>query len=158
VCLLFFNLVADQEYPGPAYQGRNDYREIANPGFIPVPQFNPYAMMYQQQPKFSNGWSYFYGYPSLINPEAAPSQRQFDGDDEEFIEEEFDSEIEVGKQAAPAANVCGRGPTTFPTRRSSASERISAGPGATARKGAWPFMVSFIHLNLNRSLQSSITR
>ncbi len=123
-----------------------------------MPQFNPYAMMYQQQPKFSNGWSYFSGYPGLINPAATPSQRQFDEDYEEFIEEEFNSEIDVEKQAAPATNVCGRGPTTFPTRRSSASERIAAGPGSAARKGAWPFMVSFIHLKLNRSLQSSITR
>jgi hypothetical protein len=140
----FLNSVADQEYPGSTYQGRNDYGEIANPGFIPVPQFNPYAMMYQQQPKFSNGWSYFSGYPGLINPAAAPSQRQFDEDYEE-LEEEFNSEIDVEKQAAPATNVCGRGPTTFPTRRSSASERISAGPESNARKGAWPFMVSCVH-------------
>ena len=78
-----FNSVSDQEYSGP-YQGKNLNSELAYPGFIPVPQFNPYAAQ-QQHPKFyNNGWSYFFGYPSLINPAAAPSQRQFDGDEETF--------------------------------------------------------------------------
>jgi len=49
------------DYAGVGYapfnQGRG-YGEIADPGFIPVPAFNPYTMV-QQQPMFYNGWSYF---------------------------------------------------------------------------------------------------
>ena len=149
----FFNSVADQEYPGSTYQGRNDHGEIANPGFIPVTQFNPYAMMYQQQPKFSNGWSYFFGYPSLINPAAAPSRRQFDEDDEEFKQ---DFKDEVVKQGAPTpVPACGTGPSIFPTTKQLlASERVTGVGAIKAKKGAWPFMVS---LNFDDRSSSSAT-
>jgi hypothetical protein len=48
-----------------------------------------------------------------------------------------------GRQSAPA---CGKGPTTFPTTRELASERL-ANPGA-AKKGSWPFLVNLISLLL----------
>ena len=72
------------------------YGQIVDPGFVPLPAFNPYGMFY-------GGWSHF------------------------------------GRQVAP---VCGKGPTTFPTTRELAiSERIAG--GTAAKKGAWPFLVSW---------------
>jgi hypothetical protein len=154
-----FNSVSDQEYSGP-YQGKNLNSElIANPGFIPVPpQFNPYAMMYQQQPKFSNGWSYFFGYPdSLINPAAAPSQRQFDEDDEEFKQDFKDEVVKQGANPTPVP-ACGTGPSIFPTTKQLlASERVTGVGAIKAKKGAWPFMVSLNFENRSSSSATLIT-
>jgi hypothetical protein len=130
-----FYSVSDQEYSGP-YQGKNLNSElIANPGFIPVPpQFNPYAMMYQQQPKFSNGWSYFYGYP-MTSLQVVPSSRQ-------SAAQHWRHQQISGKQAIP----CGRGPPTMPAKRSLLNERIAS--GTDARKNIWPFMVRFNYISI----------
>ncbi len=74
------------------------YGEIVDPGFVPLPAFQPYGLV-QPQPMFYSGWYNF------------------------------------GRQAV----ACGKGPTTFPTSRALASERIAG--GTAAKKGAWPFMV-----------------
>ena len=160
VCIIF-NSVADQDVA--PYQVKDVYSEVADPEYVPVPpQFNPYSMVFQQQTRNSNGWSYFYGYPSLVAPAlpaATSSRRQFEEDEGE-LEEDL-SEIQLEKQGAPApgpapapAAQCGRGPSAVPATRTSIAGRISYlsayAASATAKKGAWPFIVSFIHLNLNR--------
>ena len=149
VCIIS---VADQDVA--PYQEKDVYSEVADPEYVPVqPQFNPYPMVFQQHTRNSNGWSYFYGYPSLVAPAVpadAPSVRQSE-DFEGELEEDF-SEVQLEKQGTGAAQ-CGRGPATVPAVRKPISGRISY-PGAyattaIARKGAWPFIVSFIHLYLN---------
>jgi hypothetical protein len=152
VCIIS---VADQDVA--PYQEKDVYSEVADPEYVPVqPQFNPYQMVFQQHTRNSNGWSYFYGYPSLVAPAvpaADPSVRQSE-DYEGELEEDL-SEIQLEKQApapAPAPATCGRGPAAMPATRTSIAGRISYPDTYTtsaAKKGAWPFIVSFIHLNLN---------
>ncbi|EFX78324.1 hypothetical protein DAPPUDRAFT_320585 [Daphnia pulex] len=49
------------------FQGKNWYGQIANPGFIPLPSFNPYyPMAYGQQQQQLSGWPYPSGYPSRL--------------------------------------------------------------------------------------------
>jgi hypothetical protein len=110
----------------PFYQGKN-YEEIADPGFIPVPSFNPHAIF--QQPTIYKGWSYFSGQPSLTTPVATTSSRQF--------------AKHWRHPAVKQAIQCGRGPATMPKSRSSISERIAG--GTDTKKNIWPFMViSFV--------------
>ena len=102
----------------PFYHGKTLYGQIANPALVPVPSFHPYPMAYRQQQQDSNGWSYSFSYPSVIDS--------------------FDKQ--GGATPAPVIQ-CGKGPTALPTR-SSIGQRV-AGDGATAAKAnAWPFVVS----------------
>ena len=157
---MFVISVADQDVA--PYQEKDVYSEVADPEYVPVPpQFNPYQMVFQQHTRNSNGWSYFYGYPSLVAPAppaAAPSVRQFEEDEGELKEDFIISEVQLEKRRnyyvkRSGAAQCGRGPPTVPAVRKPISGRISYPDTYTtsaAKKGAWPFMVSFIHLDLNR--------
>ncbi len=101
----------------PSYQGKTLYGQITSPGFVPVPSFNPYpAVVYRQQQQEPSGWSYSYEYPNPITVGDLLSVKQ-----------------------TPAASVCGTGPA-MPATRELTSERIAG--GISAKKGAWPFMVS----------------
>jgi hypothetical protein len=80
--------------------------------------------MYRQQP---SGWPFPYGYPGLVSP----SQRQFDAEYEEYLNEQL-----TLKQAPK----CGSGPNVMPTSRALATERVAG--GADTKKNAWPFIVS----------------
>jgi hypothetical protein len=77
------NSVDGSGYDVP-FQRKNWHGQIANPGFIPVPSFNPYPMMFHQQ-QLPSGWPYPFAYPSSLNPAGVPSNKQFDG---EYGEEE----------------------------------------------------------------------
>jgi hypothetical protein len=90
-------------------------------------------------------------------PAAAPSVRQFEEDEGELKEDFIISEVQLEKRRnyyvkRSGAAQCGRGPPTVPAVRKPISGRISYPDTYTtsaAKKGAWPFIVSFIHLNLN---------
>ncbi|XP_046457506.1 chymotrypsinogen A-like [Daphnia pulex] len=99
-------------YASP-FQGKNWYGQIANPGFIPVPSFNPYPMMFRQQQQPS-GWPYPSGYLSRLEEEP----------------------IDVKQVAA----TCGGGPATMPKTGGLASGRVYG--AIVAKKGAWPFIVA----------------
>jgi hypothetical protein len=49
-----------------SYQDKTLYGQTTNPGFIPVPSFNPYPELYQQQEQQPSGWSYSYKYPNPL--------------------------------------------------------------------------------------------
>jgi hypothetical protein len=101
----------------PSYQGKTLYGQITNPGFVPLPSFNPYyPAMYRQQEQTPNGFVYSYGYPTPLALEDLLPVRQTE------------------------APTCGAGPTAMPTRRELTSERIAG--GTSAKKNAWPFIVS----------------
>ncbi|EFX78155.1 hypothetical protein DAPPUDRAFT_105418 [Daphnia pulex] len=100
----------------PSYQGKTLYGQITNPGFVPLPSFNPYyPMAYRQQEQTPNGFVYSYGYPTPLALEDVLPVRQ------------------------TTAPVCGAGPA-MPATRALSNERISG--GTSAKKGAWPFMVA----------------
>ncbi|EFX78394.1 hypothetical protein DAPPUDRAFT_105310 [Daphnia pulex] len=121
--------VADVGY-APSYHGKTLYGQIASPGFVPLPSFNPHpGMAYRQQQQDPNGWSYSFGYPNLIPPADVSPIRQ------------VVAPPTTTTTPAPAIQ-CGKGPTTLPASRSFISERI-LGSGVTAAKAnAWPFMVA----------------
>jgi hypothetical protein len=102
-----------------SYQDKTLYGQITNPGFFPVPSFNPYLELYHQQEQLPSGWFYSYEYPNLITV----------GD-----------LFSVKKTTAP---VCGAGPATMTATRALASKRIIG--GTSAKKNAWPFMVCLFH-------------
>jgi hypothetical protein len=93
------------------------YGNIAKLGFIPMSSsFNPYyAMMYgqQQQPMMLNAAAFNVG--------------------EQGVKQSITT-------TTPPAIQCGRGPATMPAARSPINERIIE--GVSAKKNAWPFMVS----------------
>jgi hypothetical protein len=99
----------------PSYQGKTLYGQIVDPRFVPLPSFNPYPMTYRHQEQTPNGWIYSYGYPTPLALEDVLPVRQ-----------------------SPATQ-CGIGPA-MPATRALTSERIAG--GISAKKGAWPFMVS----------------
>ncbi|XP_046457643.1 transmembrane protease serine 11D-like [Daphnia pulex] len=101
----------------PSYQGKTLYGQITNPGFVPLPSFNPYyPAMYRQQEQTPNGFVYSYGYPTPLALEDLLPVRQTE------------------------APTCGAGPTAMPATRALTSERIAG--GTSAKKNAWPFMVA----------------
>jgi hypothetical protein len=102
-----------------SYQDKTLYGQITNPGFFPVPSFNPYLELYHQQEQLPSGWFYSYEYPNLITV----------GD-----------LFSVKKTTAP---VCGAGPANMTATRELASERIIG--GTSAKANAWPFMVCLFH-------------
>ncbi|EFX78123.1 hypothetical protein DAPPUDRAFT_246444 [Daphnia pulex] len=104
------------------FQGKNWYGQIANPGFITVPSFNPYPMMFRQQRP--SGWPYPFAYPSSLNPAGVPSNKQFDG--------EYGGEEAIDDKQATAT--CGTGPTVIPTPRGLISERLVG--AAQCQKGS----------------------
>jgi hypothetical protein len=124
------NSVDGSGYDVP-FQRKNWHGQIANPGFIPVPSFNPYPMMFHQQ-QLPSGWPYPFAYPSSLNPAGVPSIKQFDG---EYGQEEETIDV---KQAAGIT--CGTGPATMPKTGGLASERVTGGTNSIPR--AWPFMVT----------------
>ncbi|EFX78192.1 hypothetical protein DAPPUDRAFT_105472 [Daphnia pulex] len=100
----------------PSYQGKTLYGQITNPGFVPLPSFNPYyPAMYRQQEETPNGWSYSYEYPNPLTV----------GD-------------LIKQTPAAAAPTCGAGPVM--PARALTSERIAG--GVSAKKNAWSFIVS----------------
>jgi hypothetical protein len=113
--IYYLNSVAGVGY-APSYQGKTLYGQITNPGFVLLPSFNPYyPMAYRQQEQTPNGWIYSYGYPTPLALEDVLPVRQ------------------------TTTPVCGAGPA-MPDKRALSNERISG--GTSAKKGAWPFMVS----------------
>jgi hypothetical protein len=103
----------------PSYYGKTLYGQIVNPGFVPLPSFNPYPMAYRQQQQDPNGWSYSFGHPSPIAFEDAW----------------------FSKQEVAASTQCGKGPTALP-KRSFIGQRVFGLGTTEAKANAWPFMVS----------------
>ena len=186
-CNEFKISVKGSEYAAPI-QRKNVYGEPANPGFVPLPTFNPYAMMYQQpQQMLYNGWSYFYGHPGRSNSEGVPSTRQLDDEEGKgFSGKQTVQQLQIAAGttttttpktttttkptttttiSTPRLIQCGRGPIKFPDHdhhhRKSISQRISLSAAAnpdvvvTAKKNAWPFMVSLLISFLSRCLLST---
>jgi hypothetical protein len=112
--IYYLNSVAGVGY-APSYQGKTLYGQIVDPRFVPLPSFNPYPMTYRHQEQTPNGWIYSYGYPTPLALEDVLPVRQ-----------------------SPATQ-CGIGPA-MPATRALTSERIAG--GTSAKKNAWPFMVS----------------
>ena len=122
---------------------KKNYAALAYPGFL-------------SQTKNSNGWSYFFGYPSLGNVAGVPTNKQLDAEDEQ-PEVKQSGVVQVAPApvpaAAPAAPAqapvpsppiqCGRGPAAFPKSFPLISARVDPpGPAVTeAKKGVWPFIV-----------------
>ncbi|XP_046458167.1 chymotrypsinogen A-like [Daphnia pulex] len=114
-----FDSVAGVGY-APSYQGKTLYGQITNPGFVPLPSFNPYyPAMYRQQKQTPNGFVYSYGYP---NPLA------------------LEDVLPVRQAATAAAPACGTGPAVMPTSRELINQRVVG--GIDAKKNAWPFLVA----------------
>ena len=136
-CILFYSV--DGASNAPAYQGETLSDHIANPGFEPLPSFNPHPMMYRHQQQQPNGWSYSFGHPSPITLADFVSGRQLSEVDEEQDAKQvgLNQDVSASTKATPA---CGLGPTTFPATRAMISERLAG--GTDAKKNAWPFMVS----------------
>jgi hypothetical protein len=97
----------------PSYQGL--YDQIDDPRFVLLPSFYPVPMTYRQQEETPNGWIYSYGYSTPLRLEDVLPVRQ-----------------------SPATQ-CGTGPV-MPATRALTSERIAG--GTSAKKNAWPFIVS----------------
>ena len=124
---------------------KKNYAEFAYPGFL-------------SQTKNSDGWSYFFGYPSLANVAGVPTNKQLDAEDEQLAVKQSGT-VQVAPApvpvpaAAPAAPAqapvpsptiqCGRGPAAFPKSFPLISARVDPpGPAVTeAKKGVWPFIV-----------------
>jgi hypothetical protein len=113
----------------PSYHGKSLYGQIVNPGFVPLPSFNPQPMAYRQQQQEPSGWSYSFGHPSPI-----------------AFEDAWFSKQEV---AASTITQCGKGPTTLP-KWSFIGQRVIGLDTTVAKANAWPFLVSWLIDNLNR--------
>ncbi len=113
---------------------KKNYAEFAYPGFL-------------SQMKNSNGWSYFFGYPSLANVAGVPTNKQFDADDEQpAVKQSGTVQVAPAPAAAPVPAPpiqCGRGPAAFPKSFPLISERVAptSAPVIAAKKGVWPFIV-----------------
>nr|CAH0106837.1 unnamed protein product [Daphnia galeata] len=133
---------------------KNNNAAFAYPGFL-------------SQMKNSNGWSYFFGYPSLANVAGVLTNKQFDAEDEQPAVKQSGT-VQVAPATAPApaptpaaapvpapaapaqAPVpsppiqCGRGPAAFPKSFPLISERVAptSAPVIAAKKGVWPFIVT----------------
>ncbi|XP_046457601.1 chymotrypsinogen A-like isoform X2 [Daphnia pulex] len=113
--------------------------QMVYPGPVPLPTFNPYSTIYQQQPMFYNGWPTLNGLPSLT---AGYSMRQ-------GVQPTTTTTTTTPAPApAPAPAIkCGRGPTRFPEHhphRSLINERNR--DETNAKKNSWPFMVFVLPL------------
>ena len=119
---------------------KNNYAAFAYPGFL-------------SQTKNSDGWSYFFGYPSLASVAGVPTNKQLDAEDEQPALRQSGT-VQIAPAAAPVpvphqAPVpappiqCGRGPAAFPKSFPLISERILPTSAAVteAKKGVWPFIV-----------------
>ncbi|EFX78390.1 hypothetical protein DAPPUDRAFT_246337 [Daphnia pulex] len=127
--------IADVGY-APSYHGKSWNGQIADPGFVPLPSFNPYpGMAFRQQQQDPNGWSYSFGYPNLISPADVSSSKQGGG-------------ATTTTTPAPAIQ-CGKGPTTLPASRSFIGEKILGSGVTTAKANAWPFMVALRKYTVN---------
>ncbi|EFX78169.1 hypothetical protein DAPPUDRAFT_305245 [Daphnia pulex] len=106
---------------------------MAYPGPVPLPRFNPYSTMYQQQPMFYNGWPTLNGLPSLT---AGNSMRQ-------ASQPTTTTTTPAPVAAAPPPAIqCGRGPTKFPVHHPYGPPMTERNPAETsAKKNSWPFMV-----------------
>jgi hypothetical protein len=107
------------------------------PGPVPMPTFNPYSTMYQQQPMFYNGWPTLNGLPSLT---ADNSMRQ-------GVPPTTTTTTTTPAPVAaapPPAIQCGRGPTKFPVHHPYWPPMTERNRDETneAKKNSWPFMVS----------------
>jgi hypothetical protein len=108
------------------------------PGPVPLPTFNPYSTMYQQQPMFYNGWPTLNGLPSLT---AGNSMRQAP----QPTTTTTTTTTTPAPAPAPAPAIqCGRGPTKFPVHHPYWPPMTEMNPAETneAKKNSWPFMVS----------------
>jgi hypothetical protein len=137
--------VSDNGYAAAAPNSfKKNYAEFAYPGFL-------------SQTKNSDGWSYFFGYPSLANVAGVPTNKQLDAEDEQLAVKQSGT-VQVAPAPVPAAAPvpapaqapvpsptiqCGRGPAAFPKSFPLISARVDPpGPAVTeAKKGVWPFIV-----------------
>jgi hypothetical protein len=104
--------------------------QIVNPGFVPLPSFNPHPMAYRQQQQDPSGWSYSFGHPSPIALEDVPSARQGGAA----------AATTTTPTTTPAPVIqCGKGPTALSQLTGG---RVVGTDTTVAKANAWPFLVS----------------
>ncbi|EFX78393.1 hypothetical protein DAPPUDRAFT_105311 [Daphnia pulex] len=140
------NSVAHVGY-APSYHGKTLYGQIADPGFVPLPSFNPYpGMAFRQQQQNPNGWSYSFGYPNLISPEdvspirqvAPPTTTTTTTTPATTTTTTTPATTTTTTTPAPVIQ-CGKGPIALPKRSLIAGERVA---GVPVLNNAWPFLVT----------------